>query len=135
VTRLKVFLDSNILFSAAYRSPNGFERLWRLDSVILLTSYYCVTEVKRNLATKQQLSLLDNLLPGVELVADCPEEQLPSVVMLPGKDIPVLAAAMLCEADVLVTGDRRHFGPFYGSRQGSVRVESPEMFWSRFPLL
>ena len=37
-------------------------------------------------------------------------------------DIPILAAALQCGADVLVTGDRRAFGSFFGRRIESLRI-------------
>lgn len=132
MTPLKVFLDSDILFPAAYRAPNAFERLWKLLDVTLFTSDYCVLEVERNLSSPAQLKNFRLLLQGLSFVPDVPEALLPKTIMLPAKVLPVLAAAMQCEADVLITGDRRHFGAFYGSMQGCVRVDSPEIFWQRF---
>jgi|FLYL01.1.fsa_nt_gi predicted nucleic acid-binding protein len=41
---------------------------------------------------------------------------------LPAKDAPVLAAAVASRADALVTGDRRHFGGFYGRTLEGVAV-------------
>lgn len=44
---------------------------------------------------------------------------------LPEKDRPVLAAAIALRCDVLVTGDRTHFGPGYGKVFGGVAIHSP----------
>lgn len=41
---------------------------------------------------------------------------------LPDKDVPILAAAISQNADLLVTGDRRDFGHLYGLRPGGVEV-------------
>lgn len=41
------------------------------------------------------------------------------------KDAPVLAAAIASGADVLVTGDRMHFGHLFGRRGRGVKVLSP----------
>ena len=46
-------------------------------------------------------------------------------VPLPAKDRPILAAAVGCRATVLVTGDRRHFGPLLGRRFGGTVVLAP----------
>jgi len=46
-------------------------------------------------------------------------------VQLPAKDRPILAAAVGCRATVLVTGDRRHFGPSFERRFGGTVVLSP----------
>ena len=39
-----VFLDANVLFSAAYRSEAGLQRLWDLKGVELVSSMYAVEE-------------------------------------------------------------------------------------------
>ena len=41
---------------------------------------------------------------------------------LPENDAPILAAAAAAGADLLVTGDRRHFGHLYGKTIGRVRI-------------
>ena len=41
------------------------------------------------------------------------------------KDAPILAAAVDCRCDWLVTGDRRDFGPLFGSTQLGVLVGPP----------
>ncbi len=41
---------------------------------------------------------------------------------LPENDAPILAAAAATEADLLVTGDRRHFGHLFGADVGGVRI-------------
>jgi uncharacterized protein len=46
----RVFLDANVLYSAAYLEQSGLTRLWTLDDVDLLTSAYGLEEVRRNLA-------------------------------------------------------------------------------------
>jgi hypothetical protein len=39
----------------------------------------------------------------------------------------VLAAAIRLECDALVTGDRTHFGAFYGKTLGDVTIYSPRL--------
>jgi predicted nucleic acid-binding protein len=41
---------------------------------------------------------------------------------VPDKDAPILAAACVAEVDILVTGDRTHFGHLYGETVGGLRV-------------
>ncbi|HMU50769.1 MAG TPA: hypothetical protein PKA13_13420 [Geminicoccaceae bacterium] len=43
---------------------------------------------------------------------------------LPEKDAPILAAAVAAAADLLVTGDRRHFGGLFGRTVHGVRILS-----------
>jgi len=130
---LVAFIDSNILFSTCYRSPNLFERLWTIPNVRIVTANYCVEEVRRNFRSSEQLTRLDQWLLRTHIVEDCPENDLPETLMLPAKDVPVLAAAARCQADILITGDQNHFGRYYGHRVLGVLIESSEMFRSRFP--
>ncbi|MES2393697.1 MAG: PIN domain-containing protein [Acidobacteriota bacterium] len=131
--QLTVFLDSNILFSACYRSPNLFERLWTIPHIRLVTAAYCIQEVRRNLTSSGQQARLDNWLLQTVEVKDCPADGLPTHLMLPAKDVPVLAAAALCNADILVTGDANHFARYFGHRVLGVLIESTGMFRSRYP--
>jgi predicted nucleic acid-binding protein len=51
--------------------------------------------------------------------------------VLPGKDAPILAAAVQAKADILVTGDRSDFGAFYGKRLRGVEVLTPKLALER----
>jgi hypothetical protein len=44
-----IFLDANVIFSAAYRPANELRQLWSLPDLTLLTSLYAISEVERNL--------------------------------------------------------------------------------------
>ncbi|MGH9320796.1 MAG: PIN domain-containing protein, partial [Vicinamibacteria bacterium] len=57
-----VFLDANVLFSAAYRSKAGLQRLWQMESVELISSAYAVEEARRNLAEPARRERLERLL-------------------------------------------------------------------------
>lgn len=127
---MRVFLDANILFSAA-KSDGAVRRL-----IDLLTDArhecwvdeYVVIEARRNLATKYPgtLAALDALLRRTQIgSAQAPGAALNVVNWLPEKDRPVLAAAIRLQCDVLVTGDRTHFGVAYGKVVGGVAIHSP----------
>lgn len=49
-----LFLDANVLFSAAYRDDAQIARLWDLDDVELITSHYAADEARRNLTRPHQ---------------------------------------------------------------------------------
>jgi hypothetical protein len=42
----RIFLDANVLFSAAYLENSGLGRLWQLEGVELLSSAYAVEEAR-----------------------------------------------------------------------------------------
>jgi uncharacterized protein len=123
-----IFLDANVLFSAAYRSDAGLRKLWRLPGVRMVTSAYAVEEARRNLSNPGQRRELDELLRSVEVVLTAAPIDHPlfsSVVELPDKDRPVLLAAIGVGATHLLTGDFRHFGPLYGERVEGVLILPP----------
>jgi predicted nucleic acid-binding protein len=130
---MRVFLDANILFSAA-KSDGAVRALLRLlieHGHECCADAYVLAEARRNLETKGAFALdaLDALLPHLHVaavhqpvVASDPDE---STAWLPEKDRPVLAAAIALHCDALVTGDRNHFGTGYGRTYGGVTIHSP----------
>ena len=125
----RIFLDANVLFSAAYRSSAGVARLWKIEDAQLLSSTYAAHETRRNLQTSQQQARLEELLGDVTLVSDVllPED-LASSIDLPDKDQPILAGALAANATHLITGDRQHFGPYFGKSLAGVLVMSPARY-------
>jgi predicted nucleic acid-binding protein len=121
-----VFLDANVLFSAAYRTDAGIRRLWELPEVELVTSAHAVEEARRNLDTPQQLADLEKLLSAVRSVTVLPAARsLPSLVELPEKDRPILLTAIELKASHLLTGDYKHFGQYYGQVIEGVLILPP----------
>ena len=127
---LRVFLDANVLFSAA-KSDGAVRELLRL---LLHAGHECwvddyvVFEARRNLGTKgpEALAALEATLMRARVSpAQAPGPALKELDSLPEEDRPVLAAAMRLLCDALVTGDRTHFGPGYGKIFGSVAIQSP----------
>jgi uncharacterized protein len=53
----RIFLDANVLFSAAYLENSRLGRLWQLDDAELLTSAYDVEEAHRNLTLDRASAL------------------------------------------------------------------------------
>ena len=120
----RLFLDANVLFSAAYREESPLRRLWRQPRADLVTSAYALVEADRHLDAEQRRRLAD-LLEDVEIVPDVPADDLPPGIALRNKDAPILAAAIAARATHLITGDRRDFGVHYGERIGGVLVLPP----------
>jgi len=121
----RVFLDANVLFSAAYRADSGLVALWRLTTSQLLTSAYALSEAERNLTREDQRRRLAALVRSCEIVPTPSVARLPSRVVLPDNDQPILLAAVAAEATHLLTGDRTHFGRYYGQRLAGVLVLPP----------
>jgi hypothetical protein len=121
----RVFLDANILFSAAWRAENGLLRFWKLP-LVLVSSPYAITEAERNLSRKrpEALARLKVLLEPFEIF-----DALASIESsnLPAKDVPILAAAVAARCHVLLTGDVTDFGHVLGQAVLGVRVLTPSM--------
>jgi len=125
----RIFLDANVLFSAAYRPNAGLTRLWQLDEVELVTSDYAAQEATVNLTEKDQRVRLTKLLEKVRMITAV--APLPPGVQLPEKDQPILQAALQAQATHLLTGDKEHFGPYFGRNLGGVLVLPPAEYFER----
>ena len=127
---MRIFLDANVLFSAA-KSDGAVRQLLRLlekSGHECCVDGYVIEEARRNLVAKapDRVVVLDGLLSrmttaGAQRVDAALETSLP----LPAKDRPVLSAAIRQRCSALVTGDRTHFGPLYGRTIHGVTIHSP----------
>lgn len=127
----RLFLDANILFSAAYREESALQRLWELADAILVTSGFALEEARRNLDSAAQAARLERLASSIELVSEAASSGIPSGVELHDKDEPILAAAISTACTHLITGDRRHFGRFLGETIEGVLVLTPRNYLDR----
>jgi uncharacterized protein len=129
----RVFLDANVLFSAAYLEFAGLNRLWDVG-VQLLSSTYAIEEAKRNLALDRPDSIarFNRLLKTVAIVDPPRGLKLPEGIRLDPKDQPILLAAIHGKADFLLTGDVKHFGHLYGKQVEGVLVLRPAQYFERF---
>jgi predicted nucleic acid-binding protein len=127
----RVFLDANVLFSAAYREGAGLLRLWDLADVELVTSGYAAEEARRNLDAAEARQRLEDLLSRLQLVAEATHVALPRPVRLAEKDRPILMAAIGAGATHLLTGDVGDFGPLFGRRIEGVLIQTPSEFLAR----
>jgi predicted nucleic acid-binding protein len=136
---MRVFLDANILYSAAKSDGAIRELLHRLVRAgqVLCADAYVVEEARRNLLRKDPAALhaLDKLLESVE-VTSFRAAELPACVAgkIDSKDRPVFAAAVALSCEALVTGDRTHFGALCGQVLLGVRIESPRSLAERLGL-
>ncbi|MFN3178972.1 MAG: PIN domain-containing protein [Thermus sp.] len=132
---MHLFLDANVLFAAAWqegRARSLFPLAKRAEAQ-LLTSPHALEEARRNLLLKRPETwpLFEELSLGVVLVPEAPARLVHQALRqgLPPKDAPVLAAAWAAKADLLVTGDRKHFGPLMERKVRGVWVLSLKEAW------
>jgi predicted nucleic acid-binding protein len=121
----RLFLDANVLFSAAYREGSGLLQFWKLSNVQRLTSAYALEEAKRNLETDERRARLIKPMRDVTVLPESLEHDLPPGVDLAEKDRPILAAAIATGATHIITGDRRHFGHYFGKYIGQTLILTP----------
>ena len=124
---MKVFLDANVLFSAA--DPSSATRRL-LDAVArqaeAVTCPHAWEEARRNLERKRPAFVagLAGLRASVAVThAFAP----PPPLELPAFDVPILAGALGARCTHLWTSDRKHFGRYYGTEIGGVRIVSSVM--------
>lgn len=126
---MRIFLDANILFSAA--NPKWRTSVlvqWLIENATCVTSSYAVEEARRNLAASfpEHRPSLEKLLRQIEIhaTAIC---KLDSSIDLKEKDRPILAAAISAYATHLLTGDQKDFKVLLGATILGVRVVTQRM--------
>jgi predicted nucleic acid-binding protein len=92
----------------------------------LVTSRFALEEARRNLADKNPHALvrLKTLANWVHLCAEADATRMDrarSLGLADPMDVPILAAA-LDHADILVTGDMKHFGSWVNHKFGGVTI-------------
>ncbi len=120
----RLFLDANVLFSAAYRPDSGLLRLWKLKNATLCTSRYALEEARINLSEEDQRIRLNKLSETMHLV-EARHRTLPRGISLPEKDVPIVMAAIETRATHLLTGDIRHFGSYLGKEISGIKIALP----------
>jgi uncharacterized protein len=95
--------------------------------VILCASNHAVGEARSNLPEAVQKQRLAELLSTLQLF-DANPRPLPENVSLPAKDVPILLAAIEARATHLITGDVRHFGPYFGKRIEGILIRLPATY-------
>ncbi len=127
----RLFLDANVLFTAAI-SPQGVSAVLfefaRVGVCVALSSSFALDEALRNVRVNYPASIgaLKALADELEVVSEADAALVAwAADLLPLKDAPILAAAVVAKAHVLVTGDRRHLGTFYGKILNKVTILPP----------
>jgi len=125
ITKMRIFLDANVLFSLAdarSRTSETLSMLMQFNHEVV-TNSYAWGEAYRNLESKRPhwLSGLEELrdmvmlvdTAGILLNIECEE-----------KDKPILAGAIGTGCTHLWTGDKAHFGKYYGRKIHGVMIVS-----------
>ncbi len=135
---LKVFLDANVYF-AGFVSEEGASRLVLAiagrKKIMLYSSKLVLREAERNLRLKSKrknLKLFHSYLQKNKLhIVPFPEDKVlePLESLIHPKDLPILGAALLSEADYLLTLDKRHFfTPALQKMKTKIEIMSPGDF-------
>jgi uncharacterized protein len=122
----RLFLDANVLFSAAYRPDAGLLEFWKLSGVVLCSSRYALEEARIN-STDEAQHRLSRLARSIEFSEATPSQS-PPAISLPEKDWPIFLAALDARATHLITGDIRHFGPYLGKAIRGILIMTPARY-------
>jgi hypothetical protein len=120
----RLFLDANVLFSAAYKIDAQLLPLWKLRNVALCSSRYALQEARINLAGEDRRARLTDLSRPLQLF-EAEKTSLSPGILLPEKDVPIFLAAVAARATHLLTGDVRHFGGYFGKRIEGMAIMRP----------
>lgn len=126
----RVFLDANVLFSAAYGSSSllRFWELARSGKIKLLTSNYALEEAQRNLDNGNQRRRLEDLSKELTLVPEPPPD-VSCPGSLPEKDRPLLAAALCAGATHFVTGGKQHLEKYFCIKIKGMLICMPRQYF------
>jgi len=132
--KLRLFLDANILFTAAY-SPEGLSallfELCQRRVLELLTSQQALEEARLNLRLKrpEASNRLEKFLKLLEVVE--PPSNCPVALDLPDDDLAVFGAALGGRSTHLITGDKKHFGRYFDrpDQTAGIRIQTARRFF------
>ncbi len=128
---MRIFLDANVLFSAAQTDGavrKLIDRLRAADHQLTADSYVW-EEARRNLVARYPSALpaFDALAGRINILPHRGGAQELKSLPVGDKDKPVLAAAISLNCRVLITGDRTHFGHLFGTAVRGVTIHSPAL--------
>jgi putative PIN family toxin of toxin-antitoxin system len=130
---MRIMLDTNILLSALIFGSSKLASL--LEKVLaehtLVLSPYIIDEFRSVITRKSPkhnhaVDMLFDKLPYETACAPIWQEFMPDI--RDEKDKPVLAAAILADVDIIITGDK----DFYGIDIERPEILSPADFWKRY---
>ena|SRR3990172_12031327 len=135
---LKIFLDTSVILSGLASSTGGSRKLFEAASakkLKLVTCFYAIEEAADHLdKLKINPNQLSKLLTTkiVYLVKNPSEKVIEKFIQVSPdpNDAPILAAALLCGADFLVSLDKKHIlTPKVRKTLKPMKIASPKDFW------
>ena len=135
--RLRVVFDTNVFVSALLsRNPTSptqeLMRRWRNDEFVLLVSQAILEELVEKLQERGiEQDQIQELLVTISRLAqwvDVPQEAVVAAVAADPDDDPILACAVVGEANHLVTYDP-HFDPLHGVYGGIKITKALPFLW------
>lgn len=128
---MRIFLDANVLFSAAKSDGAARELVTLLAKAghELWVDDYVLEEARRNLAkAPEAVTFLERLAGRLKRMETIRlDRELEASLPVHEKDRPVLAAAIHGRCQALVTGDTTHFGALFGKQVHGVTIHSPRL--------
>jgi predicted nucleic acid-binding protein len=134
--KIKVFLDSNILFSIAYsgKAKSRSYQLFELQEKGVLNIYVSPLvcgEASLNIKLKrsEHQDFLDELIGKTRLVENIlVYEDYPRIKNLPQNDRIILLTAVYHRMDFFLTGNDRDFSKLYNQKVGRTLILRPADF-------
>ena len=128
---MRVFLDANILFSAAQTDGAVRRLITRLHESDhqLVADGHVWEEARRNLVARYPSALpaLDALTKTIKIFPLHGGDQGAGSLPIDDTDKPVLTAAITLHCGALITGDRTHFGHLFGTSVRGVTIYGPSL--------
>ena len=135
---MRVFLDANVLFSAALDTSGALHAFFSLAGTgvcELVASPYAIDEARRNIGRKQPTNApaLERLIAQITVCREASPDAMQWALStgLTAKDAPILAAAAQAKTEFLVTGDRADFGFLNKRKLRGVEVLPPRIALER----
>lgn len=131
---LRVFLDSNVLFSAAYSEKEKsrsyiFFELRDLNIIEIYISNLVKFESVHNIKIKkpEKSGFLNELLSKVNILEDI-YIYYDDIKSLPENDRIILSSAVYNDMDFFITGNTKDFLHFYNKKLSNTLILTPKSF-------
>ena len=132
--KLKVFLDSNVVFSAAYSEKEKsrsyiFFELQNLNIIKIYISNLVKFESIHNIKIKkpEKLDFLNELLSKADIIEDV-DVYYEFAKNLPENDRIILSSAVYHDIDFFITGNTKDFLTFYNKKLKNTLILTPKDF-------